>query len=460
MRESLMSSGEYTDKKKAGGRATELFKSAQKLAQETPLDTKDVIDAMTRLQTGGFKSDESELLTKLIADQATIFGSERGQIAIDAISRIKSTGKMQMGDFESLTAARFSRGDIVKNIAEKFGIKGKDDADVSKKVEKLISSGGVNSYSAINAIIATHEKGSGQIGDVAKANADSLKGAISNVKSAFSDLLQSTDIVNWPGVVAFKAFLKQVTTSLSAESESGKELLGAVQSVTDEILGGLSNISATDLSGWIRTVGKVAIEAAQGIKKIWEWVDRLIHTEGGIGEGLKDVLADMGATIGAGILKGMATGAVKGIVGGATTAAGKLIGASGDDIVGAKDELLGYLGIGGGKDEVIEKLGDSIPKLAEGGIVRKPTLAVVGEAGPEMVIPFSRFNHDAPGMLANMNTSSSGGRGGISISGVEINIEINGAGDMGDPDALARTLEPVVVDALISGLERHAMTTG
>ena len=34
--------------------------------------------------------------------------------------------------------------------------------------------------------------------------------------------------------------------------------------------------------------------------------------------------------------------------------------------------------------------GSMIPGMAEGGIVREPTLAVVGEAGPEAVIPLDR----------------------------------------------------------------------
>ena len=33
-----------------------------------------------------------------------------------------------------------------------------------------------------------------------------------------------------------------------------------------------------------------------------------------------------------------------------------------------------------------------IPYLAAGGIVTQPTLAMVGEAGPEVVIPLSKLN--------------------------------------------------------------------
>ena len=40
----------------------------------------------------------------------------------------------------------------------------------------------------------------------------------------------------------------------------------------------------------------------------------------------------------------------------------------------------------------------SIPRLAEGGIVTKPTLAVIGEAGPEAVVPLSGGNRPSGGM--------------------------------------------------------------
>ena len=35
---------------------------------------------------------------------------------------------------------------------------------------------------------------------------------------------------------------------------------------------------------------------------------------------------------------------------------------------------------------------NGIPALADGGIVNRPTLALIGEAGPEAVVPLSRIN--------------------------------------------------------------------
>jgi phage-related minor tail protein len=35
----------------------------------------------------------------------------------------------------------------------------------------------------------------------------------------------------------------------------------------------------------------------------------------------------------------------------------------------------------------------NLPRMAEGGIVSSPTLALIGEAGPEAVVPLDRMNN-------------------------------------------------------------------
>ena len=47
----------------------------------------------------------------------------------------------------------------------------------------------------------------------------------------------------------------------------------------------------------------------------------------------------------------------------------------------------------------------TIPKLAEGGIVTKPTLALIGEAGPEAVVPLNSSNRAAAGMVVNVTVN-------------------------------------------------------
>jgi TP901 family phage tail tape measure protein len=69
-----------------------------------------------------------------------------------------------------------------------------------------------------------------------------------------------------------------------------------------------------------------------------------------------------------------------------------------------------YSGIGGGLTAITDYLG--ITKMAVGGIVNSPTMALIGEAGPEAVIPLSAF----------AGGNSLAGRGGGSNAGIIVNI--------------------------------------
>jgi len=58
-----------------------------------------------------------------------------------------------------------------------------------------------------------------------------------------------------------------------------------------------------------------------------------------------------------------------------------------------------------------------IPALAEGGIVDRATLALIGEAGPEAVIPLDKL--DAGGSTYNITVNA-----GMGANGAEVGREI------------------------------------
>jgi len=68
----------------------------------------------------------------------------------------------------------------------------------------------------------------------------------------------------------------------------------------------------------------------------------------------------------------------------------------------------------------------SVPQLAKGGIVNKPTLAMIGEDGPEAVVPLSQRNNP----------------GGVGMGGGTVNVTVNASGitDRTDKRALAREI--------------------
>ena len=68
-----------------------------------------------------------------------------------------------------------------------------------------------------------------------------------------------------------------------------------------------------------------------------------------------------------------------------------------------------------------------IPSLAKGGIVNSPTLAMIGESGPEAVIPL--------------------GQGGA--AGMTVNLVING--DINGMDDFEQKVTSVIRDAVLGG---------
>jgi len=65
--------------------------------------------------------------------------------------------------------------------------------------------------------------------------------------------------------------------------------------------------------------------------------------------------------------------------------------------------LNSLFGGGGGSNKQTPSSGVSIPKMAAGGIVTSPTLALIGEAGPEAVVPLSKLDNMGGGVTINVN---------------------------------------------------------
>jgi hypothetical protein len=104
-------------------------------------------------------------------------------------------------------------------------------------------------------------------------------------------------------------------------------------------------------------------------------------------------------------------------------------------------------------NEVRQAHGEAPVKFALGGIVTKPTLAMIGEAGPEAVIPLASGGLSAPAGVAPLPSFSPGGSstaGTSSSGGLTVqNLTVNG---MATPNAqvvqeLYRALRPMLQSA-------------
>jgi len=93
-------------------------------------------------------------------------------------------------------------------------------------------------------------------------------------------------------------------------------------------------------------------------------------------------------------------------------------------VPGHKDiQTLGHITLGrvGGSDEKVSG-GAAIPKMAEGGIVTSPTLALIGEAGPEAVVPLSKM-----GQMGGVTINVHGGDPNAVVAALRTYMRQNGS---------------------------------
>ncbi len=479
--------------------AESIFREAQELATQTPLDTDKVISGVKQLVTAGFSGKESMVLFRAVADQAAKFADDEGMQdkVIAAMSRVKGRGVATGEDLESFRVAGFRAEGIIDallenpNLAPAFkGIKkGASREDKIKEVKAVLGKGQIGTYSFLNAAVRSLEKGRGSIGTFAgEMGEKSLTGSISNVKSAFGDLLKSTNLDQWGGVKAFQKFLGVVTKAL--KPENAEKFLKTIQNLTDSLFGGLGNITDSDIQGFMQTLMLMAEKLIGFLKEAWGWFDKLIHAEpGAFLDAVGDVLVDVGKLIGKGILEGVGS-AVNPFD---TSDSKKFIGKHGvsKDIMadlaerhGEKDlakfaarfdvqrkafaEAGGLTAMEAGLGRALDpdELADAIarfaatrgqglsadvmsldiPKMAAGGIVTGPTLAIVGEAGPEAIVPLS----GTQGRDYSMGLSGQGmGRGDIAVY-----VNVSGGAD---PEMTGQVIGREVRRELTRLLERTAL---
>lgn len=380
-----------------------------------------------------------------------------------------------------------------------------------KYVKEVLGKGQISSTTFVNAVIAAAEKGKPDIGEIAKQlGGKSLTGAISNAKAAFDDLISSTDIVEWPGIQALIGFLNKVSSALDGDTESGRKLLDVVRSATNSIFEGLGRITSGDIEKFVETLGRGIRYVADTLERAWGWFSQILTGQKSLGEGVEEMLIDVGVLIGEGIRTGFTSvfgegrkdrrireetglnaaqlsvyAATSGKTPeefraefGAQYAAFK---AQGNKVPEAKwwqsqealtvetvkawaeksaSSVESAAVIAARSAEQLKTLADngsalqtmSVPKMADGGIVTSPTLAIVGEAGPEAVVPLgSDWGGGSYGPLSALKSFGGGSPGPVSIS-----VTVNGGGD---PDAIRDAVVPPIV-AELTRIFRRAVAEG
>ena len=318
-------------------------------------------------------------------DNAGIMDVKRGRIptyapvAVPGVSGVSSNG---------------SSGNSKK--AEK---KAKEAAKAAEAMAKLIAS---SSKSATAALTKMNDKLT-----TAREKLQAAKDAYGSFKASLRDSIVS--------LIDFGEAASATTGSfLDNLRKQANSAVGFANKIKQLIKLGLSEAGIQQvLSAGAVAGGKIADELIAGGAGAISETNKLLTSVESAAEALGKAGADQFYK--AGVTQGQAM--VKGIV--------AAIKKSGFRIVGGMAALPKHLqkALDAGKlsDAQVTELNallKGVPKLANGGIVNKPTLALIGEAGPEAVVPLSGRNAGM-GTVYNINVNA-----GIGTNGAQVGREI------------------------------------
>jgi len=206
----------------AAGRS---FRNAMRIANETPLDTADVIRQQQALAVAGFNERELTPLLAASADLGAAFGDRSAEGFSYAIAQIRAAGRLQGQELLQLQNANVSRSAILDSIARQMNLQGATPEAMRRAAQQAISQRRVSDAVGIQAAldaVRTRLAGGGQLGAFAQAQSRTIGGAISNLRNAGFNLIASIDFERIPAVQKLKDLVVGLTGALDASTDAGR----------------------------------------------------------------------------------------------------------------------------------------------------------------------------------------------------------------------------------------------
>lgn len=311
-----------------------------------------------------FGDSVSQSMQRAFSD--TLFDAITGRInGLRAV--VKALGEEILRSFlkfgtNALFESLFKKGGALSGIAGFFGVKStsKNDHNLDKNVRTVSRlfddlSGNMRKFARAkdDAIDALKRGTNSPVGKSAINGSSGPMGAVASISSeAINSIVslneQMAQTVSLIGIIgAGFNFASQQVMGLAKTYVVSQAIMVAASAVSSALMVAIGTATASALAAvWAVPAVLAAIATLGGAAAI----------------GVAAVTAAVGSAPGIGAIAG----------GGGSTAGG----------VGA-----GNITLGNGAFE--SAFGGEIPKMAKGGIVRRPTIAMIGEAGPEAVVPLS-----------------------------------------------------------------------
>jgi tape measure domain-containing protein len=465
------------------GQARDVFSSAMTMAGKTPFSAQTVAQSYQKLLVGGFDKSELSTVFQALGDVAAQNGMDENRITgtADVLAQILAKGKFVTEEKKQLVNQSGIKTDVLyEEIAKNVGI-------AVGQVEEALSRGDVSADAGINAFLkAIQRQGGGRVGNLVQAQGKTFGGLLSTLKDSPMQLLYDMAESGLPGFNAFKGTLENLVALFQVGTETGKafqtEVLGKLDGLWTQIFG-----EFTGPEGQGRLKG-IILTAIDTIAEAFKYFQVGVEGVKGAALGFVEALGLGGREMDAAAWKKLGEDAA---------AAGRLIGEALGGIVSKLVQAANYLaespnarkaaegaalftnpvtapigfgkiasaGFGALKDKVgkwwdgLGKGGGSVgtyyegmvDAFAEGGVVNTPTRALVGEDGPEAIVPLKPSSGEGLSALRGM-----GGGSGVTV---HVNLSVDARGNSSG-EAIAEEIARVLPSALIDALEGAALEMG
>lgn len=348
----------------AGVTADQVSKLAGALQKVTKFSDEEVQSAQNLLLT--FKAIGKDIfpqVTELALDMATRFNMDLKQASI-------SLGKALQDPIRGVAQLRRQGIDF--------------SADQQLMIKTMVETNRLGEAQAF--VMAEIAK---QAGGAARAAGETFAGRLAILKNTFNDVQEGVGrfIVNglYSFITALQSTLAAIRPVVEAIVNFFKPSIEAlVNTFQTRLLPSLQRLYEAMSPGLITVLKALAIFiGATVVATIWVLINSLnvvVSTIGGVIRAVSNVIGWFGNLAGAAVNTGRA------IVGAFTSAFNAVARAWNSTVGKIKFTLPDWVPGLGGKGFSVPQ----IPQLAEGGIVRQPTLAMIGEKGPEAVVPLNK----------------------------------------------------------------------
>lgn len=408
--------------------ANRLVDQSIRIAKLTKFDTPEVIETFNNLAFGGkFKADVLPMLFSAGADVGSARGNRKGQLFLKAMAELNSQPEAFWGGFSRAANAGPGQESAIEALLKRTNINTKGTTN-RRAVMKAMLAGQISKTDAMNALLdavqSTYDKGEGgalmPLGTMAKnQGSGTWEGLLSNIRNGLQDVLAMRLPVDHP-MMKFKGLLVEVNSLFDEQTDRGRRFqammarlvedvflvfdidpqnTGKIGKAMDNLLGMAEalEVKVRSVAEWLRD--NVSRPLAEGLSGDWG-----ASLAGKLRSGFIDLGMTLGKAVAAGMfdamgLSGRAAAIVAKLKGPTDTPAAKTpeqtqreqydmqranMGAPRTDSSQEWDTG-GWQIKGPGAERTADAMG--LPKMARGGDVYEPTIALIAERGPERVGP-------------------------------------------------------------------------